>query len=919
MEKAENKKLRQQKMENMVLALYCIYNIGISTNIMCNGWEKWVVYIINAGWLVSLMFFVCRYKSYRFRAFFTAVMMQIGILLYTIQVPDLFSELINILAVTILLGMYGMPEIIGITFISDTFLFGYHIVILEEFSNVTSGEMPRLLQKIASVYLAEYMMYYLVKKQKKANEEQQTIIEKLEEAEHSKDDFLANVSHEIRTPINTIYGMCELLLQENLPKHVTKDIYDIQTAGRNLLSIVSDVIDFSELQSGKIELAEVTYNITSTVNDVINMTMARKDEKQIRLLVDCDVDIPSGLYGDEQKIRRVVMNLLNNAIKFTNKGFVAIRFTFRKTDYGINLMICIRDTGIGMSDESIEKLFSTYNQVDTKRNRHEGGIGLGIAISQAIVEEMGGFITVKSELGKGSEFKVIIPQKVVDETPIVQIKSPNKINAAFYMNMEQYPHAKIRGGISGNITHIMEQLRVNCQLFYKFADLKRKVEHENFTHIFISMVEYKEEEDYFDELSGEVKVIVVLEREDDSKISNTNILRIYKPFFVLAVAALLNDEQNAKGAYGNSCFHNGFIAPSVHVLVVDDNLMNLKVVEGLLQCYQIKVSKAVSGKEALEKIETMEYDFVFMDHMMPEMDGIETLHRIRRKRGEYFKKVPIVALTANAVAGMREVFLEEGFQDFIAKPVEVSVLESVLKRVIPKEKMIRQNISDRKAKEENGQAVDTSELVIGDLDVQKGIVYCGSRENYEDVLFIHCKNGAGNIDKIQKSYQEKDWKNYGILLHALKSSMQSIGALPLSQMAKELERAAKEKEEKYILNHHKEAMEEYDRILKILKEYLKVDVTEKETDGKEEETGEIVEPELSEDEFDNLARELEEAAYDLEGDTMAEIVEKMQQYSYHGYLLKEELAPVKRKIEMNDYMSASETVSKLKTKRKGVM
>lgn len=915
MEKTNYRKENQRKIETIVIMIYTIYDIGTSMNIKNNGWQDWIIILINIGWFLSLLVYFCKFRTYRFRAFFTSVMMQMGMIFYAMQVKDLFPDMVTIVAIAVFLGLYGIPDIIYTTVGSITFLLCYHIVFLGTIHPGSAGEVTRMLQQVVSVYLAEYMVHYLVKQQLKANKKQLKTIEELKEAERSKDDFLANVSHEIRTPINTICGMSEIVLREELPEKVREDIFNIQTAGRNLLSVVSDILDFSELQSGKMELAEVTYNITSTINDVINMTMALKSEKNIELVVDCNAGIPCGLLGDEQKIRRVIMNLVNNALKFTNEGCVSIIISSRKTDYGINLSVKVKDTGIGMEEESLEKLFTSFSQVDTKRNRQEGGIGLGLAISQAIIDAMGGFITVKSEFGKGSEIKFVIPQQVVDETPIVSVRDPERINAVVYIDMEQFDRIEIRDEYTFITRHMIEQLGVNCCVCYKLVELKRRMEHVIFTHVIISLVEYKQDEAYFDELARQTKVIIILERMDDDKVKNPKLLRIYKPFFVLPIVMMLNEEQFAQGIDENRYSHCGFVAPEVHVLAVDDNVMNTRVLEGLLRPYQIKVSNATSGREALEKIETMDYDFVFMDHMMPEMDGIETLHRIRKKQGNYFKKVPIIALTANAVAGMREMFLAEGFQDFVAKPVELSVLERVLKRNIPEKKIIRLNRHGEdqpKEKEikENSTEEKTTEFAVGDLDVNKGITYCGGMENYIEVLKMHCQDGAANEEKIEQFYQQKDWKNYTILVHALKSSMLSIGAAVLSQMAKELEQAGKEENAEFIESHHGAMMKEYERVLMEISSSRMVKQS-----SEIQQAAETLET-LDDAEFDKLAEQLEEAVYRLEGAAMLSIVEKLQQYSYHGHPLKELLEPVKKKIHMSDYMSASEVVQRLKEKLK---
>ena len=231
MEKEYDREVKQRTIESIVIIIYCIYVIGTAVNIINNDWQKWVIFIISGGWLLSLIFFVIRYRSYRFRAFFTALALQTGMIFYTMQVADLYLEMVNIIAITVFLGLYGIPDIVALTSGSATFLFCYHMLVLNEYYSLDAGTLPRMIQWIASIYLTDFVLYYLVRQQLKTNEEHQAIIEKLEAAEQSKDDFLANVSHEIRTPINTICGMCEIVLKEELPKSIREDLFHIQTEG----------------------------------------------------------------------------------------------------------------------------------------------------------------------------------------------------------------------------------------------------------------------------------------------------------------------------------------------------------------------------------------------------------------------------------------------------------------------------------------------------------------------------------------------------------------------------------------------------------------------------------------------------------------------------------------------------------------
>ncbi len=906
--------------ERRMLLIYFVYSVVLTVLIVKGGWPAWLALGTDVTWLFSLLIYIARYRDYHFRAYFTVSLMQVNIILWSMYTADFHMTTPVLLLMAVVLVLYGIPQTIYIAASVATFLNVYHILIRNTVDLSSENEVVQTMLEVFAVYFVQYVMCYLNKKQIEDEEKQKQGLEAIKAVERSHDDFLANVSHEIRTPVNTICGMSEIILREDLNPGLRADIFNIQTAGRSLLSLVSDVLDFTELQSGKMALAEESYNITSTLNDIINMSMARISEKQLELVVDCHADIPSGLLGDEQKIRRVIMNLVNNALKFTVEGCITIAVYARGTEYGINLVVSVRDTGIGIKEENLEKLFTSFNQVDTRRNRQEGGIGLGLAVSQAMVDIMGGFIKVSSEYGKGTEVQFVVPQKVEDFAPIVHLRHRERLNVAIYIDMERFDRPDVRAEYGRVIYRMIEQLKVKCRICQNLAELKRRTGRERFTHIFISLEEYEEDREYFDGLSGELKLIMVIDRINDARVANSRILRLYKPFFILPVVMLLNDEKLIQGMDTDFYSRGKFVAPETSVLVVDDNLMNIRVLEGLLAPYKIKVSMATSGAEALEKIESMDYDVIFMDHMMPEMDGIETLHRIRQKQGNYYKKIPVIAVTANAVGGMREVFLSEGFQDFMAKPIEVSVMERILRRNLPQEKLIyiQNGQEDEGAEERAGQEESAPGTGAGlgesrrftDLppelfDEQMGMRYCGSLENYIGILQVNRDNGRGDEKKLRQCFEERDWKNYTIYVHALKSSMLNIGVAGLSGMAKELEQAGKRGDVDYILARHGEMISEYGRVLDLLEKSASIPPSAE----KEDVEGLKV---LGEAEFDRLALEFEDAAYSFDSDQMASIAELLAGCSYRGRSLTEPMRAVMRKIEMSDYLSASEEVMRLK-------
>lgn len=531
----------QRGIERIILIVYSLYTIAMTVVSRTLQWPDWVVLVILLGMMLCWAAYLREDKSYRFRAFLISGMALMNFAIYAVFSDEFVGILSTFAALIILLGIFNVLEIIYLEVLFAIFLVFYHGFICHTIPFDTGVEQLRSMLHIISVFTVEGVTYYLIKTHQEMQQKLFNVIEDLTRAEQSKSDFLANISHEIRTPINTVCGMSEMILREDISDTIREDTFNIQAAGRNLLSIVSDVLDFSELESGKMELVEEPYNLTSTINDVINMAIAQKGQKKIELIVDCDAKIPYTLFGDEQKLRRVILSLVNNAIKFTEAGCISLVITGRKEDYGINLSVTVKDTGIGIAEENQEKLFHCFNQVDTKRNRQEGGIGIGLAIAKEIVNKMGGFISVKSKPGKGSEFRFVVPQRVIDERPMVAVNEPQILNIISYINSEKYSFAEIRDDYMASIRHMVESLELRYQPCRNLQEFKRRMEKEIFTHAFITVDEYQEDREYFDRLSEQMSVIMIQDREQVVE-AGENIRSVYKPFYVLSIAAVLNGE-----------------------------------------------------------------------------------------------------------------------------------------------------------------------------------------------------------------------------------------------------------------------------------------------------------------------------------------------------------------------------------------
>ena len=802
--------VKKRDTEQIIIFVYSVYAIVLMFATYILNWPLWINPITVVGILVVWIVYLRETKNYRFRALLYSAVALATFALYSTLENSFEGILTTYCAVVVVLSILDVPEIVIPEYLFSTLLIAYHGFFRDTIPVSTIHEQILSAVQILSVFAIVGITHHLIKKHETMHRHMQDIIKNLRAAEQSKVDFLANVSHEIRTPVNTICGISEMILQEEISDNIKENTLSIQVAGRNLLSTISDVLDFSELESGRMALAEEPYHLTSTINDIINMAIAYKGSKDLELIVDCDAKIPYTLLGDEPKLRRVILNLVNNAIKFTESGCITVVVSAREEEYGINLCVKVQDTGIGIAEENLEKLFSSFNQVDTKRNRQEGGIGIGLPISKKIVHKMNGFISVKSKIGKGSEFQFVIPQKVVEPRPMVSVQNADDIHIIFYINTEKTSFTEIRDYYLNSIRHMMEQLEVSYHLCRNLGEFRRRYEKGIYTHALIGQDEYLEDQAYFDQLSNQIEIIMIQDREN-AFVPGRGIKLIHKPFYVLSLAAVLNGGYSLQRIDGSYHQDKKFIAPEASVLVVDDNMMNLKVVEGLMRPYKIRIITASSGKECLTKLQKLRCDMIFMDHMMPEMDGVETARRIRNMVGTYFQHVPIVALTANAIDGAREMFLNEGFQEYISKPIEMTHMEHVLRKYIPADKIIwTENLEHSDRKLPITQPAEKKTHIDRDKGIQR---WKGNVTAYEEILQIYLMDSQEVIKKIQETYQTEDWKNYTILVHSLKSNSFGIGAYELGEMAKALETAGKEEDLSYIHAHHKELIQEYQEVV----------------------------------------------------------------------------------------------------------
>lgn len=893
--------------------------------------------ILLASLLGIVGVYLFKYRTLHHRAVIYSSIMSMSMFVHVIQMDSFMPIIIPTATFIIILAVLGeilalLPALFG--FMLTIF---YHGIVVSTFGIHQIRDLYTYMVPIGNILFCFYLAYIWIKYRNQNEENIKNVISRYQKAERTKDDFLANISHEIRTPINTIAGMSEILANEDLKDDVREKVQDLQGASRNLVTLVSDMLDFAEIQSGKLELTESSYNLTSTINDIVNIINNQKKSKEIEFILDIDTDIPALLVGDEQKLKRAMLNILSNAVKFTEVGCVVLEISCRRESYGVNLCITVRDTGIGIDSSQLHNVFNSFSMVDTKRNRQEGGVGLGLAIAQAIIEKMGGFISVRSKKGEGSEFQIIVPQKVEQYEPMIVLENPLRFNVLVYIDMNQFFISSVKSEYGNNIRNITENLGIIVHVCRNLNELKRRIERNYITHIFITLYEYTMDESYFNGLAKQTGVVIILEETDDYRVHSDDIIRLYKPFYALPVSIILKGGKRYNNLSRENMNRNMFIAPDAKILIVDDNTINLRVESSLMKNYRFTIDTALSGMEALEKLESKDYDMVFMDHMMPEMDGVDTLHRIRDKAGIYYANIPVIALTANAVAGAKEMLIAEGFQDFLSKPVEIASMHRILEKYLPDAKKIY-DFEDDATDVQSGETVynnherDTiyeqlhnpqasvkepgaetaREDTAADIDEKQGALYCGSLEDFEDILKIHYEDYEENSQKIQAFYDSKDWKNYVILVHGLKSSMKSVGIMKLSDMCLGLELAGKENRIDYILKNHDAMMAEYGRIHDVIGNRLGITqkINADLTNIKN----------LDDDSMAGLLNRFENAVYSFDEEQMLSILNELMDYKYHETVLAPKLSPLVKKVNNCDYMSAYDNLIKIfdKTQKEGV-
>ncbi len=575
-------------------------------------------------------------------------------------------------------------------------------------------------------FLLTFIVIQQVYELRMLNQEKQHAIDVSE----AKTQFLASMSHEIRTPINAILGMNEMILRENKDKTIEEYSQNVKTSGKMLLMLVNDVLDFTKIEAGKLEITNAPFFMSDVLFDVISLIRERAEEKNLLLSSEITGQVPDAMISDEFRIRQILINLMNNAVKYTQKGSVTLTIGGEYTEDGFLLSLRVKDTGKGIPKEDQAHLFEAFSRADLKSNRNIEGTGLGLAIVKSIVDSMNGQLGVESEYGAGSEFWVKLPVKYENKNPL---------------------------------------------------------------------------------------------RED------------------------FMEQRTRQAEASERC---SFTAPKAKILVVDDNASNLTIVKLFLKRNEIVPDLCSSGLQAVKMCKEKRYDLILLDHMMPQPDGIETLHLIREDEASMNRDTKVIVLTANAVAGSRQMYMAEGFDDYLTKPLDSGVLEETVKRMLPQQKVVepvsthvkeaeaaghegifefeavpagdsvKETVIPAKAEKEDQQEVIKNRLcAIEDFDHETALRHCAGDASFlSEIISDVANEGLERIERMKNCLEEKDMKSYQIEAHAAKSSMATIGLKSFSERAKKHEFAARDKDTDFIFADADDFLKHYEQLCGKLKE-----------------------------------------------------------------------------------------------------
>ena len=900
---------RQRAAHLLILLCYTILTIVLTGESLLLGWETEAIVLLLLGVVVCWTVHFTEKFPVDISVWIYFILTMLAFFFYGIHETSIYDMAPVMMVIILIYSTTEMYSIIRLCVVVYFFTMTYDLFfVMGKSMELTPLSITRTLLHFLLVYMAGWLMKVVMQRRRQERKNNDSRIAGLEETNRRTEDFLTNVSHELRTPINAVTGISAVMLKREEDADKRKEIASIQEAGHRLFSQIEDILDYTEIDTGKMKVSKEPYVLLSLLNDVITGSQMLTEENAPEVIFDVDAKIPSALVGDARKIKKILRHLIDNAVRFTKKGGVYVRVYTLTKPYGVNLCMEVSDTGIGIEKEDLEKITEKFFKSDGGKNRRTGGLGLGLPIVYGMVTVMEGFMQVDSNLNDGTTVTVSIPQAVADAAPGMVLENRASLSLACYVRPEKYEIPKVREYYNEMISHLVTGLDVPLHQVSDLEELKKLVSVYRLTHLFAGREEYEESRQFLDSLDQDVEIIVVADERfalpDSGRVKLLN-----KPFYSFMIASVLNAEASGDTEILKE---KRMLCPGVKVLVVDDEPMNRRVAEEIFKGYQMQVQTAESGRMAIDLCEREDFDLVFLDHMMPEMDGIETLKRLRKIHTDSGRGLTVIAFTANAVSGAREMFLKEGFDEFVSKPIEYSEMEHVLRKVLPKSAIIwvDENIENIEKGDKNFEKDSRHEVV--QINTKSALAYCKNDMNfYQELLHKFVVDADKKKSEIDHYLKREDYDNYRIVIHALKSTAKMIGADALSELAQELEAAVQNKDIGYVREHHEEMLLEYSRVVDRISETM---------DDKKNDTDKPIaknEAEISGDELLERLTELKEGLAAFEIDKSEAVISEMSETVYMGKDVGEFLREVRKDVEDYEFREAKKKVEKLLDRVKG--
>lgn len=816
MEFQKEKQTRQREIEFFTMLIFSVYDIYMIFRLFARGHAYFLGALLLLLLVVAWGMFAKQFQAFELRTLHTTILMEVSLLAYAFVFHNSESVIRMFILFSLAISFYGARHYVYLSMVS-AMLFFFMILISNHIVPQEGFDIQRLIGQMIFIMGFELILLAWVTGynayERKEWAERSILNRKLQE----QYTLIGTIGSEIQKPLSLIEQTAVSMRCGDVTQETQNQLDNVVGICSYLNGRAMDVSDYGKLQLDQLSIQENAYDVTEMVNGFIQSAMVLHHMTGVEFILDFDSRIPKMLIGDGDIVNRIVLQILGNAFQFTKEGFVKMTIGGRRESYGYNLMITLRDTGIGLNGEEIWQILSKQLTIPGQNPKPNQGTGMGLYMTKMLIEKMGGTIKLCSRENRGTEIQIVLPQKIKEEITCITIPKNKKVNALIYLNMGQFEREDVRETYMDVISHIVSLLPMEYQICRNLSELKRRAEGENYTHVIITDSAYHEEEEFFDLISLSTKLVVLMDRDEETIIDNPRPYYVYKPFHILSIADVL--------------WENG-------------------------------------------------------------------THNTQTKEHQ-------------AERTYRHAKTEAAKQETVAKDslVEEDRIQSQMNKVAQQTVITKE---------------DQEGLVIGDLDIKTAVLYCGGEDCFLKILAKFIIHSDETRQELVDLYETKDWKNYVIKVHGLKSSMLSLGAKTLSEQAKELEYAGKAERYDLIETKMPNLLEEYDRVISMVSSCPVVAreiavqrqsmANARQEEATPKEQAETQKEEITSESFGDYLQQMEAFSYELNQDEMVRILDQLCEYQYKGNDLKTELSKIREKIMHQDFFSAADTLRAMKEK-----